>query len=71
MNDAGEVIDIPRGGTYVLSNRPEANRRILLTGQIGVGKSSELWHYFEEKRKETHPGFWVFCSIRSGAPMSR
>lgn len=44
----------------------QGKARILLTGQIGVGKSSELWHYFEEKRRETHPGFWVFCDLEKG-----
>ncbi len=34
VNDNGDIIEIPRGGTYVLSNRPEANRRILLTGHL-------------------------------------
>lgn len=37
--------------------------RLLVTGQIGVGKSSELWKYFQEEKGERRIGFPVFCDL--------
>ena len=37
--------------------------RILVTGQIGVGKSSELWDFREEIRRAVDLGFPVFCDL--------
>jgi hypothetical protein len=42
----------------------EGNARVLLTGQIGVGKSSELWHFFWQGVSEkTKTGFWAYCDL--------
>ena len=42
----------------------EGIARILLTGQIGVGKSSELWHFFRQRIEEKQrTGFWVHCDL--------
>lgn len=42
----------------------EGKARVLLTGQIGVGKSSELWHFFRQRiREKTRTGFWVYCDL--------
>jgi hypothetical protein len=37
--------------------------RILVTGQIGVGKSSELWAFREDRYKAADLGFPVFCDL--------
>jgi hypothetical protein len=37
--------------------------RILVTGQIGVGKSSELWDFREERYNAADLGFPVFCDL--------
>ncbi len=37
--------------------------RILVTGQIGVGKSSELLHYFDEQLGTRDLGFKIFCDL--------
>ncbi|MFQ5677089.1 MAG: hypothetical protein ACE5G1_14445 [bacterium] len=42
----------------------EGKARVLLTGQIGVGKSSELWHFFRQRVLEKpRTGFWVYCDL--------
>jgi len=42
----------------------EGNARVLVTGQIGVGKSSELWHFFRRRVVEKQrTGFWVYCDL--------
>jgi hypothetical protein len=42
----------------------EGMGRVLLTGQIGVGKSSELWHFFRQRiREKPRTGFWVYCDL--------
>jgi hypothetical protein len=37
--------------------------RILVTGHIGVGKSSELWDFREERYRTADLGFPVFCDL--------
>lgn len=44
----------------VTSRRGKA--RVLVTGQIGVGKSSELWRFFEKCRQDKL-GFPIFCDL--------
>jgi hypothetical protein len=44
----------------VASRRGKA--RTLVTGQIGVGKSSELWHFFVDQ-KRGRGDFTVFCDL--------
>ena len=44
----------------VASRRGKA--RTLVTGQIGVGKSSELWQFFHEQTK-AYDEFTVFCDL--------
>jgi len=44
----------------VTSRRGKA--RTLVTGQIGVGKSSELWQFFQEQKKSREE-FVVFCDL--------
>lgn len=40
------------------------NARVLVTGQIGVGKSSELSHFFRQRLKpDRKTGFWVYCDL--------
>jgi hypothetical protein len=42
----------------------EGKARTLITGQIGVGKSSELWHFYQQRLIESpRTGFWVFCDL--------
>ncbi len=43
-------------------NSREGKARVLLTGQIGVGKSSELWNFFRQ-RINKNAGFCVFCDL--------
>jgi len=45
----------------IASRRGKA--RILVTGQIGVGKSSELLYYFRTKRMQGGNDFWIFCDL--------
>ncbi|NHK26488.1 hydrolase [Parvularcula flava] len=55
VDDGGNVIEIPRGGTYHFSNRPNANRRILLTGHLDTVFPKE--HPFQKvKRKKDERG---------------
>lgn len=43
------------------------NSRVLVTGQIGVGKSSELNHFFYKRFTEPQrTGFWVYCDLEKG-----
>jgi hypothetical protein len=44
----------------VTSRRGKA--RTLVTGQIGVGKSSELWRFFQDQ-KRTYEEFIIFCDL--------
>ncbi len=42
----------------------QGKARVLVTGQIGVGKSSELWYFFRQRVLEKQrAGFWVFCDL--------
>ncbi len=42
----------------------EGKARVLLTGQIGVGKSSELWHFFRQHiQGEQGTAFCIFCDL--------
>lgn len=56
-----------RGGDLIRRLELEASRgnaRVLVTGQIGVGKSSELWLFFRQRlsgRQRT--GFCVYCDL--------
>jgi dephospho-CoA kinase len=44
--------------------------RLLVTGQIGVGKSSELKYFFNQ-RSGKKSGFWVHCDLEKGAHPER
>ncbi len=44
----------------VTSRRGKA--RVLVTGQIGVGKSSELWQFFQDQ-KDSQNEFTVYCDL--------
>lgn len=52
-----------RLGLEVTSRRRKA--RTLATGQIGVGKSSELWQFFHDQTK-AYNEFVVFCDLEQG-----
>lgn len=41
----------------------QGKTRVLVTGQIGVGKSSELWQYLHQGRTERSIGFPVYCDL--------
>lgn len=42
----------------------EGNARVLVTGQIGVGKSSELGYFFRQRvTQRQRTGFWVHCDL--------
>jgi hypothetical protein len=41
----------------------KAKARVLVTGQIGVGKSSELWDFREECRHVRGLGYPIFCDL--------
>ena len=41
----------------------QGKARVLVTGQIGVGKSSELWHYFHAMRTARRRSFFIFCDL--------
>jgi hypothetical protein len=63
----GETRYEPRAATFhkrlaleVTSRRGKA--RTLVTGQIGVGKSSELWQFFEDQKKSREE-FVVYCDL--------
>lgn len=44
----------------------QGKARALVTGQIGVGKSSELWHFFRRRIPEKSRRFLVFCDLEKG-----
>ena len=55
VDDSGAVIEIPRGGTHHFSTRPQANRRILLTGHLDtVFPKAHAFQTVERKRDGTH-----------------
>jgi hypothetical protein len=43
----------------------EGNARVLVTGQIGVGKSSELLYFFRQRviTPTQRTGFWAYCDL--------
>jgi hypothetical protein len=41
----------------------QGKTRVLVTGQIGVGKSSELWQYLHLGRTDRRIGFPVYCDL--------
>lgn len=42
----------------------QGKARVLVSGQIGVGKSSELWQFFRRQReKKQSDGYWVHCDL--------
>jgi Cdc6-like AAA superfamily ATPase len=42
----------------------ETNARVLITGQIGVGKSSELWNFYRQRIiKNSRTGYLVYCDL--------
>ena len=46
------------------ASNQEGNARVLVTGQIGVGKSSELLYFFRQRVKERQrTGFWAYCDL--------
>ena len=45
--------------------------RVLVTGQIGVGKSSEVWDFGEECYRRGDLGFPVFCDLEYGESPER
>lgn len=55
--------------TIEVAGNPE-KARLLVTGQIGVGKSSELLYFFHQ-RKGKKSGFWVHCDLEKGAHPER
>ncbi|MCX7047266.1 MAG: AAA family ATPase [Candidatus Sumerlaeota bacterium] len=41
----------------------QGKARVLVTGQIGVGKSSELGQFFRQQIKQRNPGFLIPCNL--------
>ncbi len=70
----GQTRYVTRGGDFqkrlhleIISRQNQA--RILVTGQIGVGKSSELYSYWQRQKQENGRYFWVYCDIeKEGYP---
>src|SRR5262245_30713312 len=66
-NRPGQTHYEDRGGDFLdrldleLTSR-RGKARVLITGQIGVGKSSELWHYLADRRTG-QAGYWIFCDL--------
>ena len=45
----------------------DSKTRMLVTGQIGVGKSSELWHFYRRRfAGMSRTGFWVHSDLEKG-----
>lgn len=64
----GRTLYQPRGDDFLnrLDLEVQSRRgktRLLVTGQIGVGKSSELWRYFHGEKGERRIGFPVYCDL--------
>jgi hypothetical protein len=57
-----------RGGDFLhrldldITSR-QGKARVLVSGQIGVGKSSELVYYTRLARRDTPDRFWVYCDL--------
>src|SRR5260370_20295414 len=66
--DSGRTLYEPRGDEFLerldleIQSR-QGKTRVLVTGQIGVGKSSELWRYFQQGKNERLIGFPVYCDL--------
>jgi hypothetical protein len=66
--DRGRTLYEPRADDFLnrldleLQSR-RGKSRLLVTGQIGVGKSSELSRYFRGEKGERRIGFPVFCDL--------
>lgn len=71
---AARVVDpertqyVARGGDFqsrldleIVSRQGKA--RVLVTGQIGVGKSSELWNFYHRGKSRKDLGFIVYCDL--------
>jgi len=66
--DRGRTLYEPRGDDFLnrLDLEVQSRRgktRLLVTGQIGVGKSSELWRYFHGEKAERRIGFPIYCDL--------
>lgn len=65
----GQTIRQERGSDLIKRLQLEAfsqegRARVIVTGQIGVGKSSELWHFFRQRiNQKQKTGFWVYCDL--------
>ena len=64
----GETQYEQRGGSFIRrltieTTSRQRNARILITGQIGVGKSSELLHFYHKRKNDHGPGFVVYCDL--------
>ena len=60
----------PRGDDFlkrldldVRTRQGQSRARVLVTGQIGVGKSSDLWKFFYQTRMDLSTGFAVHCDL--------
>src|SRR5262249_42742252 len=66
--DMGRTLYEKRGDDFLnrldleLQSR-RGKARLLVTGQIGVGKSSELRRYFQGEKGEQRIGFPVYCDL--------
>lgn len=66
--DTGRTLYEQRGDDFLnrldleLQSR-RGKARLLVTGQIGVGKSSELQRYFQGEKGEQRIGFPVYCDL--------
>lgn len=64
----GTTLYQERGGDFVKRLEMEVasargNSRTIVTGQIGVGKSSELWAFYRKQRTTSRFGFLVYCDL--------
>jgi hypothetical protein len=67
-SEVGRTVYEPRGDEFLkrldldLQSR-QGKSRVLVTGQIGVGKSSELACYFRMAKERKHLGYPVYCDL--------
>lgn len=67
-SDSGRTMHAQRDGDFLerldldVASR-QGKARILVTGQIGVGKSSELFHYIRLARRDSPNRLWIFCDL--------
>jgi hypothetical protein len=64
----GETQYEQRGGSFlrrltIETTSRQRNARILITGQIGVGKSSELLQFYYKRKVNRGRGFVVYCDL--------